>query len=797
MPSMIGGLRGPGALQRAHKLSMGTLMPPTAAALASRSTLDYRKEKWCQPELTAAAEMWWKTCCEPERQVVSQEAYTRLNVLLYRALVPAVWDIERATECAMEDWNLDGGGSEMRQEQFYASLGELAEAWSPKEAVPQDPSAAARRDAAWLNAIFEVITRLGGDAGAAMLRELHEVQCITTASAPPVASAPSPSPPRLRSRQASRLDMGAKPEKRRSSARRESFSGAAPAAPLEALSSVDQRLEGSAVGAAAGESGSNPPSSRPHTPGASRPHTGGSDRSRAGSESSLAARAALVTPLGGTRLSQSQVQAREASEAAPPAVASAKEPPPPPSAPLPAPPNSPTRTYGAFSPPKLRRNPTAGREGREGREDGHEELISISAGDGPMRRQRTYAGDAAGAAAGDGAISALEISGGKKELARTDAAVGPAKSGPAKEQRAAQGGVGSVAPAPAASAADAPPAAHQRRSRPRRLPSKSMLASSTSLPMLPGSGGAGGGPPDYVSCVHSYVRAVRDGGARRGPRDGGSLTGPIDGAEPAPYPSPVVSHRAPSCSSSPRCTGADSGTGADKGPGTGAVGCNSGTFRSALPSHSPRSSPTRKLGAVWEARPPSSSYCSPLAPVQGKPPAAVTHARAAVLERHPPPSAPPATPPPGSTGADRSAAAATTTAGGGVAAVSEGAAWRQAPCGSSFGAAAVKQAPRPPQGSFEMTSTTSNAVRRASNRPSRLGHVPHTSHPHTLTPSPSPPPSHPHALPVTLTLTPSRPPRHPHPHSLTLSPSPTPSPSHPHSLTLTPTTQSSKLSPQR
>ena len=131
---MIGGLRAPAALRRAQLLGGGQSMPQSALPSASREALEQRRRKWTEPRLGAAVDNWWRVVAAGAAGArLPRDAYVRLNCLLYKALVPVVWDNERALEAATEDWNFDGGGDDdaISKAQFFASLCELAEVWLP------------------------------------------------------------------------------------------------------------------------------------------------------------------------------------------------------------------------------------------------------------------------------------------------------------------------------------------------------------------------------------------------------------------------------------------------------------------------------------------------------------------------------------------------------------------------------------------------------------------------------------------------------------------------------------------
>ena len=203
---MIGGLRAPGAPEQAAHASRGSIpQPPTT--LPSLAYLEHRRIKCCQPALLAAAETWWQTCrrttSAKDEEILARDEYVRLNCCLYRALVPITWDEERAVECAMQDWRNDAGSdvaSAISKHIFFSSVFELADAWSAPLAqsapTPADLAAAAARDAAWLDGVFETIAVKDGPTSFAW-NDFAKIECLTeaqrnspvrSAAATPVAS---------------------------------------------------------------------------------------------------------------------------------------------------------------------------------------------------------------------------------------------------------------------------------------------------------------------------------------------------------------------------------------------------------------------------------------------------------------------------------------------------------------------------------------------------------------------------------------------------------------------------------
>ena len=202
---MLGGLRRGGALKRAQSLGGGGSLSQGEDPIVTKESLDRRRLKWSEPRLGAAVERWWSICGTVDGRL-PYDAYRRLNCVLYKALVPAIWDNERAIDCALEDWQLDGGtdGGVLSKAQFFASLAELAEAWAPATDASIDPRECALRDAEWLERVLTAITKPStgvlevlGTAETLMLKEIGEVLCIVE----PVQAAPSLAPSNSRMRQ--------------------------------------------------------------------------------------------------------------------------------------------------------------------------------------------------------------------------------------------------------------------------------------------------------------------------------------------------------------------------------------------------------------------------------------------------------------------------------------------------------------------------------------------------------------------------------------------------------------------
>jgi len=184
---MIGGLRSRGAAQQANMLGLGRQAPPPPpVALASRDSVAGRRERCGHPRLVAAASQWWNVCTTNGTCLLTQDAYVALNTLLYKALVPAVWDTERAIDCALEDWQLDGMGNAkaMSREAFFTSLMELAEVWSRASDATLPAEEAIMRDAAWLESLLTVVTK-SSVSSTLTLRDPSEVECIMQVVAPP------------------------------------------------------------------------------------------------------------------------------------------------------------------------------------------------------------------------------------------------------------------------------------------------------------------------------------------------------------------------------------------------------------------------------------------------------------------------------------------------------------------------------------------------------------------------------------------------------------------------------------
>ncbi len=276
-----------------------------------------------------------------------------LNTLLYKALVPAIWDIERAVECALEDWQLDGMGNAktMSREAFFTSLMELAEVWSRASDATLPAEEAVECDAAWLDSMLSIVTKPSAPSAAWPLawREPSEVECITQVVAPPTPQTPARTPAPLKKSRTGRGSIAgglcagggpreAAPGTAASAASDGSTAQAAQAAPnaspplpTNAASSAEVDAE---APSAAPASGSRPSSSttlggRARTPplnlrNLSRGSSG--QQSRGGSKPPRP-----VTPLGGTLLQRADaagsVAEGEASGDA-----------------LPAPPNSPTHS---------------------------------------------------------------------------------------------------------------------------------------------------------------------------------------------------------------------------------------------------------------------------------------------------------------------------------------------------------------------------------------------------------------------------------------------------------------------
>ena len=98
-----------------------------------------------------------------KESVLPRDSYVQLNCRLYRALVPARWDAERAHECALEDWRNDAGADDahsLTQAEFFSSLCELAEVWTESGPTPIGEDAliaSAAAEAAWLDTVFDAI----------------------------------------------------------------------------------------------------------------------------------------------------------------------------------------------------------------------------------------------------------------------------------------------------------------------------------------------------------------------------------------------------------------------------------------------------------------------------------------------------------------------------------------------------------------------------------------------------------------------------------------------------------------
>ena len=207
---MLGGLRAPGVARRAA-LSASTPssspeMQPPPPPFPTWAAITQRKRRCLQPVLLNAAEHWWKVCGKTADDLLPRSEYVTLGVKLYRALVPARWDEERAVECALEDWRNDAGDAmTLPKHLFYSSLFELADAWLAAEIAPPDLAACAARDAAFLDMVFEAIAKPAGSHSAPSgftWKETEDIACIIEpeTAAPQTANAPAPSPGKRPSR---------------------------------------------------------------------------------------------------------------------------------------------------------------------------------------------------------------------------------------------------------------------------------------------------------------------------------------------------------------------------------------------------------------------------------------------------------------------------------------------------------------------------------------------------------------------------------------------------------------------